>query len=130
MQPDFLIYDEVQDCSPEYMEAMDSNLAAKPHAQCVMMGTPPKKRNQYEEWWARIGANARGRTFHYTSYDNIRLPHLKEWLDNKKNELLKAGKEDVWLREYMAEFCYSSSDRILPDAKFLDRLQNAAQRQH
>ncbi len=120
-QPDFLIYDEVQDCNPEYMDAMDANLAAKPHAQCVMMGTPPKKRNQYEEWYARVEANPRGKVFHYTSYDNIRLPHLKEWLDNKKLELIKAGKEDVWLREYMAELCYSSSDRVLPDVKFHEK---------
>ncbi len=117
-QPDFLIFDEFQDCNPDYIEAMDANLAAKENAQCVIMGTPPKKRNQYEEWYERVKSNPRGKVFHFTSYDNIRLPHLKEWLDNKKSELLKAGKEDVWLREYMAELCYSSSDRILPDAKF------------
>lgn len=120
-QPDFLIFDEFQDCNPDYIEAMDANLAAKPHAQCVIMGTPPKKRNQYEEWYERVRSNPRGRVFHFTSYDNIRLPHLKEWLDNKKIELIKAGKEDVWLREYMAELCYSSSDRILPDAKFHEK---------
>lgn len=119
-QPDFLIYDEFQDCNPEYIEAMDANLAAKAHAQCVMMGTPPKKRNHYEDWWDRISNHPRGKVFHYTSYDNIKLPHLKEWLDNKKLELIKAGKEDVWLREYMAELCYSSSDRVLPDAKFIN----------
>lgn len=122
-QPDFIIFDEVQDCNPDYIEAMDANLSAKPHAQCVMMGTPPKKRNHYEEWWDRIGANELGQTFHYTSYDNVKLPHLKQWLDNKKVELYKAAKEDVWLREYLAEFCYSSSDRLLPDAKFLEKLE-------
>ena len=120
-QPDFIIYDEVQDCSADYIDAMDANLAAKPHAQCIMMGTPPRKRNQYEEWLERIGHNPRGKVFHFTSYDNTRLPHLKEWLDNKKIELIKANKEDVWLREYMAELCYSSSDRILPDAVFLEK---------
>jgi hypothetical protein len=119
-QPDFLIYDEFQDCNPEYIEAMDANLAAKPHAQCVMMGTPPKKRNHYEDWWHRISHHPKGKVFHYTSYDNIKLPHLEEWLNNKKIELLKAGKEDVWLREYMAELCYSSSDRVLPDSKFYE----------
>lgn len=119
-QPDFIIFDEVQDCNPDYIEAMDANLAAKPHAQCVMMGTPPKKRNHYEEWYTRIDANPRGKVFHYTSYDNVKLPHLKEWLDNKKLELIKSNKEDVWLREYMAELCYSSSDRVLPDAKFYE----------
>lgn len=120
-QPDFLIFDEFQDCNPDYIDAMDANLAAKENAQCVIMGTPPKKRNQYEEWYERVRSHPRGRVFHFTSYDNIRLPHLKEWLDNKKIELIKANKEDVWLREYMAELCYSSSDRILPDAKFLEK---------
>lgn len=119
-QPDFLIFDEFQDCNPDYIEAMDANLSAKPHSQCLIMGTPPKKRNHYEEWLDRVSANPRGKIFHYTSYDNIKLPHLKEWLDNKKLELIRANKEDVWLREYMAELCYSSSDRILPDANFLD----------
>jgi len=120
-QPDFLIFDEFQDCNPDYIEAMDANLAAKENAQCVIMRTPPKKRNQYEEWYDRVRSNPRGRVFHYSSYDNIRLPHLKEWLDNKKIELVRAGKEDVWLREYMAELCYSSSDRVLPDAKFMEK---------
>lgn len=120
-QPDFIIFDEVQDCNPDYIEAMDANLAAKPHAQCLMMGTPPKKRNHYEDWWNRIIANPRGKNFHFTSYDNVRLPHLKEWLDAKKIELIRAGKEDVWLREYMAEFCYASSDRLLPNAKFIEK---------
>lgn len=120
-QPDFLVFDEFQDCNPDYIEAMDANLSAKPHAQCLIMGTPPKKRNQYEEWLDRVACHPRGKVYHFTSYDNIRLPHLKEWLDNKKTELIRAGKEDVWLREYMAELCYSSSDRILPDAKFLEK---------
>jgi hypothetical protein len=118
-QPDYMICDEFQDCNADYIEASDSDLAAK-NAPCIFMGTPPKKRNHYEDWWDRISTNPKGKNFHFTSYDNVRLPHLKEWLDNKKIELLKAGKEDVWLREYMAEFCYASSDRVLPDAKFME----------
>lgn len=119
-QPDFMLHDEVQDSRSEYLNAMDSNLAAKPNSICIMSGTPPKKRNHYNEWWDRIGSNKQGKCFKFTSYDNTSLPHLKEWLDNKKIELIKAGKEDEWLREYMAEDCFSSSDRILPDAKFID----------
>ena len=116
-QPDFLIFDEFQDCNPDYIEAMDANLAAKENAQCLIMGTPPKKRNHYEEWWDRVSTHPRGKVFQFTSYENIRLPHLKEWLDSKHLELVKANKEDVWLREYMAETCYSSAERVLPDAK-------------
>lgn len=118
-QPDYLIFDEFQDCCPDYIEAMDANLAAK-NAPCIILGTPPKKRNHYEEWWARVESNPKGKVFKFTSYDNIALPHLKEWLDSKKIELIKANKEDVWLREYMAELCYSSSDRLLPDPVFME----------
>ena len=118
-QPDFLIFDEFQDANPDYIEAMDANLAAKPNSQCIIMGTPPKKRNHYEDWWDRVKSHPRGKVFKFTSYDNIKLPHLKEWLDNKKIELIQANKEDVWLREYMAETCYSSADRVLPDPTFL-----------
>jgi hypothetical protein len=118
-QPNFLTVDEIQDCNNDWIEAMDSNLGPK-QAPCIMSGTPPKKRNHYHDWEQRILNNPRGKIYHYSSYDNDAIPHLKGWLDNKKLELIKAGKEDVWLREYMAEDCFSHADRVLPDAKFED----------
>lgn len=114
-QPNLLIVDEIKDCSPEYLENMDPNLAAKEDAICIMTGTPPKKKNFYHEWEDRIRGHAKGMHLHYSSYVNTALDHLKDWLDKKKLELLKAGKEDVWLREYMAEDCFSSDERVLPD---------------
>lgn len=116
-QPDLLVVDEIQDCSGVYLDAMDPNLAAK-NGRCVMVGTPPQKRNHWYQWWDRVVDNPRGKTFHFTSYDNKSLPHLEEWLDRKKIELTKAGKEDVWIREYMADDCFSNSERVLPDAVF------------
>ena len=121
-QPDLLVVDEIQDCSGQYLDAMDPNLAAK-DGRCLMTGTPPKKRNHWYEWWDRVSENPRGKTFHFTSYDNKSLPHLEEWLDRKKTELIKAGKEDVWIREYMAEDCFSNSERVLPDAKFKEEAE-------
>lgn len=118
-QPDFLTVDEIQDCNNDWIEAMDSNLGPK-RAPCIMSGTPPKKRNHYHDWEQRILNNPRGKVYHYSSYGNDAIPHLAEWLDNKKLELIKAGKEDVWLREYMAEDCFSHADRVLPDAVFED----------
>lgn len=119
-QPNLLIADEIQDCSADYLDAMEPNLAAKEDARCVMTGTPPKKKNHYHEWEERIRNNPEGRVFQYSSYINTALPHLKGWLDNKKAELIKAGKEDVWLREYMAEDCFSSDERVLPDISLVD----------
>lgn len=118
-QPDFLTVDEVQDCNADWIEAMDSNLGPK-QAPCIMSGTPPKKRNHYQDWEQRILHNPRGKIYHFSSYDNDAIPHLKDWLDNKKQELIKAGKEDVWIREYLAEDCFSHADRVLPDAQFED----------
>ena len=120
-QPDLLVVDELQDCSASYLDAMDPNLAAK-DGKCFMCGTPPKKRNHFYEWWDRIGNNPRGKQFHFTSYDNTSLPHLKEWLDRKKEELYKASKHDEWIREYLAEDCFSSADRVLPDVEFKENL--------
>lgn len=118
-QPDILVIDELQDCRPDYLDAMDPNLGAK-NAPVVMSGTTPKKRNHYNDWWDRVGRNPKGRRYKYTSYENKALPHLKEWLDNKRIELIQAGKEDEWLREYMVEDCFSSSERVLPDLSFID----------
>jgi len=118
-QPDMLIVDEVQDCSADYLDAMNPNLAAK-NGRCIMSGTPSKRRNHYHEWENRISNMPNGRIFHYNSYANDAVPHLKEWLDNERLSLIASGKEDVWKREYLAEDCFSSADRILPDAKFMD----------
>lgn len=114
-QPNLIIADEIKDCRPGYLDAMEPNLAAKEDARCVMSGTPPNKRNHFHEWEERIQRNPSGYNLKYSSYINTALPHLKEWLDNKKEELVAAGKEDIWLREYMAEDCFSSDERVLPD---------------
>lgn len=119
-QPNLLIADEVQDCSADYLDAMEPNLAAKEDARCIMSGTPPKKKNHYHEWEDRIRNNPEGFTLKYSSYINTALPHLKGWLDKKREELIKAGKEDVWLREYMAEDCFSSDERVLPDIQVME----------
>lgn len=113
-QPGLLVVDEMQDCKGEYLDAMDPNLAAK-DGHCYMSGTPPKKRNHWYQWENRVENNPRGKKFVFSSYENDKLPHLKAWLDQKKIELIRAGKEDEWLREYMAQDCFSHADRVLPD---------------
>lgn len=118
-QPNLVIFDEVQDCCADFMEGMDSNLLAK-GGRVIMSGTPPRIRNHFHKWEERIKSNPSGKIFHFTSYANDKLPNGKKWLDNKREELFKAGKQDTWFREYMAEDCFSNSDRVLPDARFHD----------
>lgn len=116
MQPNLVIFDEVQDCCQDFMEGMDSNLLAK-GGRVIMSGTPPRIRNHFHNWEDRIKNNPSGKTFHFSSYANDKLPDGKRWLDNKREELFRTGKQDTWFREYMAEDCFSSADRVLPDAK-------------
>lgn len=118
VQPNLMIADEVQDTNPAFLLAADPNLMAKPDARFILSGTPPKKRNHYHEWEQRTLTMYDGKCFRYPSYINTSLPHLAKELDKKRDELIAAGKEDEWLREYMAEDCFSSEDRILPDPKF------------
>lgn len=114
-QPDLFISDEIQDCKGDYLDAMEPNLAAKEDARCIMAGTPPRRPNHYHDWEKRIINNPEGFRLHYSSYINTALPHLHDWLDKKRKELFDAGKEDVWFREFMAEDCFRSDDRVLPD---------------
>lgn len=118
-QPDLFVSDEIQDCKGDYLDAMEPNLAAKEDARCIMSGTPPKRPNHYHEWEKRIMNNEDGFRLHYSSYINTALPHLAEWLDKKRKELFEAGKEDIWFREFMAEDCFRSDDRVLPDVCIL-----------
>lgn len=119
-QPDLMIADEIQDTRAEYLAAAEPNLMAKPDTRFILSGTPPRVRTHYHEWEDRTVKNLGGHRFHYSSYINTSLPHLKHELDKKRDELIAAGKEDEWLREYMAQDCFSSEDRILPDAIYKD----------
>lgn len=119
-QPDLMIADEIQDTRAEYLAAAEPNLMAKPDSRFILSGTPPKTRTHYHEWEERTVKTLGGRRFHYSSYINTSLPHLKVELDKKRDELIAAGKEDEWRREYLAEDCFSSEDRILPDATLRD----------
>lgn len=120
VQPDLMIADEIQDCNPGYLNAADPNLIAKPDSRFILSGTPPRKRNHYHEWEKRTLSLYSGKHLHYSSYINTSLPHLAKELDKKRDELIASGKEDEWIREYLAEDCFSSEDRILPDPKFAD----------
>lgn len=115
-QPDLLLVDEIQDCEEKYLDAMDPNLAAK-NGWCIMAGTPPEFKNHYHIWEQRI-KDYGGVGFHFSSYANDKLPHLKDLLDKKKAELCGVGREDIWRREYMAEDCFITLERYLPNVQF------------
>lgn len=109
--PDFVVYDEFKDFHPLFHEGMAPNLAVK-DAPLIIIGTPPSRECQYtvlaEEFKERDDC-------YHTQMSSHTNPHIsKEWLDREKKKLLKRGEQDVWQREYMAEFVRGGAASIFP----------------
>lgn len=60
----------------------------------------------------RAEKSKRGAYFHFSSYINPGLS--REFLDQEREELIADGKEDVWRREYLAEFVRFTHNSVFP----------------
>lgn len=114
IEPHCLVYDEYKDHHPLFHIAMDPNRGVY-NAPLVIIGTPPEAENHATEMKESVKANE-DMAFHcYSSYSN---PHIsKEWLDRKREELIRKGEEDVWMREYMAQFVRGGKNSVFPNIK-------------
>jgi len=119
VNPHIIVYDEWKDHHPKFHDAMDPNLATF-NAPLVIVGTPPEgdedNAPQFIELADYCFKDKNSSYFNMSSYCN---PHIsKAWLDKKRQELIDRGREDVWLREYMAQRVLSGSRAIFPMLKF------------
>lgn len=131
VNPHIICYDEFKDHHPKFHDGMDPNLATY-NAILVVVGTPPEgDEPNAQGYWdlAQIAKNdPQGAHFNFSSYSN---PHIsKTWLDNKKKQLISIGKEDVWLREYMAKRVRSGSNSIFPMFEGPDEAHNIRNTKH
>lgn len=115
VNPHVIVYDEFKDHHPKFHDGMEPNLATY-NAINVVVGTPPEGDEPNAQGFYNLAELAkrspRGAYFNYSSYEN---PHIsKDWLDQKKEELLMLDKEDTWLREYMAKRVRGGSRSIFP----------------
>lgn len=105
------ILDEFKDFRPEFYDSYDPNRAAF-KAPMIIMGTSPERRCQFSTVRDEYKSNPKKKYFHGTIYGN---PHIdREWIEEKKNELIKAGDEDKWQREYMAMEVHGGQSKIFP----------------
>lgn len=108
------VFDEFKDFRPEFFEAYDPNRAAH-DSPLLIIGTPPDRECQFLKVAADFRANDNKRFFKAPSSEN---PHIsKDWLDKKKHELITRGEEDVWQREYLAEYVPGGVSKIFPMLK-------------
>ena len=105
------VYDEFKDFRPEFHEAYDPNRAAF-DSPLVIIGTPPNRDCQFVQLAENYRSTPTKRFFKMPTSTN---PHISpKWLDEKKAELIAKGEEDVWQREYMAEYTPGGKAKIFP----------------
>lgn len=103
------VLDEFKDFRPEFLVSFDPNRAAY-NAPMILGGTPPDRHCQFSILKEQHKNNPRKRYFHGPTSQN---PHIdKKRLEEKRLELIAAGDEDVWQREYMAMEVYGGKSKI------------------
>lgn len=109
------VYDELKDLKSEFINAYDPNRAAH-DSPAIYIGTPPEFHNHF------VDLAEKARKYHLKTWFFLHAPtrdnpyNSKRWLDNKKAELLDAGDEETWLREYEAIYVKGGKRHIIPQA--------------
>lgn len=106
-----VIFDELKDHKKEFIDAMEPN-RARYDAPALYLGTPPPIRNHYVDIMESLKANPRARHFTATSFDNIH--NSRKFLENMRDNLIKKGELETWLREYEAKFVIGGKRSVYP----------------
>lgn len=117
IKPDWVIYDEFQHHTKFFdEEVMQPNLS-RGDVALVVMGTPPKRDCYYVEFRNDVLEKiAQGhKDYFYVELPSSCNPILdKNWLAEKKADLFKKGKQNVWFREYEGKLVFDTESAIFP----------------
>lgn len=106
-----IVYDEFKDHDKRAVDIFEPNRAAF-NVPALFIGTPPSVVNHFVELGNFAKTSKRWRYFHGPTSQN---PHIsKEWLDEKKEELIARGELETWLREYEAIFVIGGKNSVFP----------------
>jgi hypothetical protein len=116
-KPDFVVYDEFQHHSKFFdEEVMQPNLS-RGDVALVAMGTPPKRDCYYIEFRKNVieKIEANHPDYFYVEMPSHYNPILdKNWLAEKKDDLFRKGKQNVWYREYEGKLMFDTESAIFP----------------
>lgn len=109
-----VIFDELKDLRPEFLEAFEPNLAAyEPPA--LYLGTPPDHDNHFVE---KMNYAKSASSWKYFEAPTSVNPYIgKNWLESKRLELLANNEEETWIREYLAKYVKGGKRHIFPQIK-------------
>jgi len=106
-----IIFDEFKDFRPEFYEAFDPNRVAH-NIPIIIIGTPPDRECQFLEIAKEFRESPNKSYFHAPTSEN---PYIdKSWLENKRQTYIDRGEEDVWQREYLANYVPGGISKIFP----------------
>jgi len=117
IKPNFVVYDEFQHHSQFFDEdVMQPNLSGGNVTLCVF-GTPPRRHCYYSEFRENLLENIRkgNPKYQYFELPSVENPSLdKEWLSEKKADLVRRNKLNVWLREYEGKQAFDTEHAVFP----------------
>lgn len=107
------VYDEFKDIRKEFVDAYDPNRAAF-DSPAIYIGTPPEFHNHFVDTMEKA-KKYHGKTWFYLHAPSSMNPHISaRWLQQKRMELIEAGDEETWLREYEALYIKGGKRHIFP----------------
>jgi len=110
---DFVCLDEFKDIDPRFYSEVIEPMFLTTGGVVVIIGTPPETPNShFQELEEYALSDPSWTVIHWTSYDS---PYTsKEWLDAKRAELSARGEDDVFRREYLAEYTKGGKNSVFP----------------
>lgn len=109
------VYDEFKDMRPDFVSAYDPNRAAF-DSPAIYIGTPPEFHNHFVDYMERA-KRGHGKDWFYIHAPTSANPYIsRAWLEKKRRELVDAGDEESWMREYEAIFVKGGKRHIIPQA--------------
>lgn len=104
-------YDELKDHKKAFLDAMEPN-RARYNAPALYTGTPPDIHNHYVDIMERLKEDPFAFWCQASSFDNHH--NDKGFLERTRDNLIKFGLEDVWMREYLAIFVKGGKRSVFP----------------
>jgi len=110
---DLVILDEFKDIDERFYSEVIEPMFLTTEGTVVIVGTPPESPDSHFKQLEDFAQTDPSWTcIHWTSYDS---PYTStEWLDSKRRELAARGEDDVFRREYLAEYTTGGKNSVFP----------------
>lgn len=112
-RPHFIVYDEAGFMDSRFHTVMAPNLLVH-KAPLLSLTTPPETENWYTNFAEDCNIRDDGFYKEAPSWENNRIPGLKEEIERERKLLFARGEGDVFQREFCGKFVLGGSNAIFP----------------